>query len=188
MSPILGIYASQISGHLWAPSGAYDSIATVTVGAGGVSSVTFTGIPSNYTHLQIRGIVQQNTARAIPFRLNGSGSGYSDHQMYGNGSTTSSSAGSSNGYTSIARNTSTTDSTNTNMYSALIVDILDYANTNKYKTIRWMMGTNSNTGSNNTIEIGSGTWQSTTAVNEVDFITGASTFSQYSQFALYGVK
>ena len=30
--PILGVIASQISGHLFAPSGAYDSIATVTVG------------------------------------------------------------------------------------------------------------------------------------------------------------
>jgi hypothetical protein len=31
--PILGIMASQISGHLWAPEGAYDALSTVTVGA-----------------------------------------------------------------------------------------------------------------------------------------------------------
>jgi hypothetical protein len=32
--PVLGIIASQMSGHLFAPSGAYDSIATTTVGGG----------------------------------------------------------------------------------------------------------------------------------------------------------
>jgi hypothetical protein len=37
VSPILGIYASQISGHLFAPSGAYDSIATAT----GTGSTTY---------------------------------------------------------------------------------------------------------------------------------------------------
>ena len=35
--PILGIWASQISGKLWAPAGAYDALATVTVPAGGAS-------------------------------------------------------------------------------------------------------------------------------------------------------
>jgi hypothetical protein len=39
--PVLGIIASQMSGHLFAPSGAYDSIATTTVGSGGAASITF---------------------------------------------------------------------------------------------------------------------------------------------------
>ena len=34
-----GVVASGISGNLWAPSGAYDSIATVNVGSGGASSI-----------------------------------------------------------------------------------------------------------------------------------------------------
>ena len=36
----------------------YESIATVTVGAGGTSTITFSSIPTGYTHLQIRGIAQ----------------------------------------------------------------------------------------------------------------------------------
>ena len=52
----VGIYASQISGHLYGgPYGAYDSLATVTVPSGGVASVTFAGIPSGYQHLHIGG-------------------------------------------------------------------------------------------------------------------------------------
>jgi hypothetical protein len=45
MTPILGIMASQISGHLWEPQGAYDALSTVTLSAN-ASSVSFTGIPS----------------------------------------------------------------------------------------------------------------------------------------------
>ena len=44
--PILGIMASQISGHLWQPEGAYDSLATVTVGATSVATIEIAGIPS----------------------------------------------------------------------------------------------------------------------------------------------
>ena len=36
----------------------YESIATVTVGAGGSSSISFTSIPSTYKHLQIRAITR----------------------------------------------------------------------------------------------------------------------------------
>ena len=49
--PILGIIASSIQGS---KTTAYESIATQTVGAGGVASVTFSSIPSTYKHLQLR--------------------------------------------------------------------------------------------------------------------------------------
>ena len=48
--PILGIMASQISGHLSNPS--YESIATYTVGAGGSSTMVFSSIPQTYKHLE----------------------------------------------------------------------------------------------------------------------------------------
>ena len=83
MAPILGIYASQISGHLFAPSGAYDSIATTTVGAGGASSITFSSIPSTYTHLQVRITAKGNRGIVIEnayLTFNGdSGTNYNAH-------------------------------------------------------------------------------------------------------------
>ena len=49
--PILGIIASQDYNRV---TNSYESIATVTVGSGGSSSLTFSSIPATYTHLQIR--------------------------------------------------------------------------------------------------------------------------------------
>ena len=45
-------------------SNSYESIATVTVGAGGSSSISFTSIPSTYKHLQLRGIINSTKSGA----------------------------------------------------------------------------------------------------------------------------
>ena len=177
--PILGVIASQISGHLFAPSGAYDSIATTTVGAGGTTSITFSSIPATYTHLQIRcfGTIPAGSTN-IAVRFNGdTASNYWWHQLYGDGSTT----GSNNA-----------SSLTTFMYvspmntqpGAVIVDVLDYANTNKYKVLRGLGGADTNGAGG--ITMNSGMWNSTTAITSVT-IYGA-TYGQYSSFALYGIK
>jgi hypothetical protein len=54
MTPILGIMASQISGHLTPPS-SFESISTVTVGGGGSATLLLVQYPLHLTHLQIRG-------------------------------------------------------------------------------------------------------------------------------------
>jgi hypothetical protein len=56
MTPMLGIMASQISGHLVTNS--YESIQTVTVSTA-TPSITFSSIPATYKHLQIRGLEEQ---------------------------------------------------------------------------------------------------------------------------------
>jgi hypothetical protein len=66
MTPLLtGVFASQISGHLTPPytlTGNYDALGTVTVPSGGLSSVTFAGIPqTGYSHLQVRIMAVTNT-------------------------------------------------------------------------------------------------------------------------------
>ena len=53
-----GVVASGISGHLFTPTGRYESIQTATVDSAGTASITFSSIPSTYTHLQIRGIAK----------------------------------------------------------------------------------------------------------------------------------
>jgi hypothetical protein len=120
MAPILGIYASQISGHLFAPSGAYDSIATVTVGSGGSSSISFTSIPATYTHLQIRGISKMSSGASLYMQLNSdTGSNYARHYLNGNGSTTG--AGANSSFTNMFAGT-TANATST--FGASIIDIL----------------------------------------------------------------
>jgi hypothetical protein len=192
MAPILGIWASQISGHLFAPSGAYDSIATVTVGAGGASTITFSSIPSTYTHLQIRMMARSTSAGLdgsyFDIRLNGdSGSNYSYHALFGNGSSASAAGLSSQTASYLQRFASAGASSG--VFGAGVLDVLDYANTNKNKTLRTLGGFDGNSvyGS---IYLTSAVWMSTSAVSSIVLTadSGGANFAQYSQFALYGVK
>jgi hypothetical protein len=137
MTPILGIMASQISGHL--ETGAYESIATETVGGGGSSSITFSSIPSTYTHLQVRCVTRSSGAAANSvLTFNGdTGNNYASHWLTGNGSAASS--GSSTSRASMYIDILGANASGA-MWSADVVDILDYTNTNKNKTIRVLAG------------------------------------------------
>ena len=186
MAPILGIYASQISGHLFAPSGAYDSIATATVGAGGSSSIDFNSIPSTYTHLQIRYLIRSGgTNNDFSFGINGSFSiaNSSAHILKGDGSSATASALSSQNFISFANTISA--SLPSGQLQTGIIDILDYANTNKTKTVRHLFGSDQN-GSGYVI-LGSGMLNTTSAITAVNLFNGYN-WAQYSSFALYGIK
>lgn len=185
MSPILGIYASQISGHLYTLQGNYDALATVTVPSGGVSSITFAGIPqTGYSHLQIRFLHGTNPAGYdTGIRFNGdTGSNYSGHYL--GGSRSGSVASGSLGPKSFM-SCSFSGITNTT-FAAGVVDILDYANPNKNKVIRSFNGRDNN--GNGDMYLMSGAWLNTSAVNNITIVAPSATFIQYSSFALYGVK
>ena len=181
MAPILGIYASQISGHL-TPASSYASIGTVTVGSGGASSITFSSIPSTYTHLQIRGICQIASDPGLNFYWNGdtTHSNYYAHGLLGNGSSASAGNYSSNPF--LIYNTSSGSA-----FGAFVIDLLDYTNTQKYKVSRSLHG-NDNNGSGY-INLFSGLYKSTSAITSLTIQNEYSnTIAQYSSFALYGVK
>ena len=187
MAPILGIYASQISGHLVTNS--YASIATVTVGSGGASTITFSSIPSTYTHLQIRGISRSTyvgSGDGNYVQFNGdTGSNYAYHLLIGTGSSVVAAANSSYTYMYVG---DTTGSTSTSgMFGAFVLDLFDYTNGNKYKTLRTLNGNDQN--GSGSVRFVSGLWQNTAAVNAITInsLNGAG-FAQYSSFALYGVK
>ncbi len=178
--PILGTVASQFSGK---PFGSYESIATVTVGSESISTITFSSIPQTYTHLQVRTFQKTNSAGDLNFKFNNnSGANYSRHYLYGQGSGAAESGGSaseSQGY--IGYNPSST------YFQSAVIDILDYTNTNKNKTVRSLLGTDAN-GSGYILLTSSG-WFSTSAVTTLSFTQGlVNNFSQYSSFALYGIK
>jgi hypothetical protein len=196
MTPILGIIASSISGSI--SNNSFESIATVTVGSGGTSEVTFSSIPSTYTHLQIRWLARGSSSGSdqgsLAIRVgNGSvdtGSNYARHALEGNGASASSGASTSQTYATIAnipRNTY-----DSGMFGAGVVDVLDYANGNKYKTFRTLGGNDTNnTGTEKGIvSLYSGLWMSTSAINTIKFSVSGFTQSlaQYSHFALYGIK
>lgn len=191
MSPILGIWASSIQPSLSA--GSFESIATVTVGAGGTSSITFTSIPQTYTHLQLRWMVRSTYADVTSWQnmtfnaaFNSGTTGYVDHYLRGNGSTASS--GFENLQNKINYGESTGANSGANMFGVGIIDILDYSNTNKNKTVRMLDGHDQN--GSGAIFLRSGLWASTSAITSIYLGNSdySANFAQYSSYALYGIK
>jgi hypothetical protein len=194
MSPILGIWAS---GQQGAFTTAFDSIQTITVGSGGQSTISFTSIPTTYTHLQIRAMSRTNYASGTGGGIenyirvgNGSvdtGSNYTIHELAGNGSTARAGAATSQTKSLLGYSPRNADLANT--FGVYVCDILDYANTNKYKTFRSFAGHSMNGSADGDVELFSGLWMSTSAINTIEISTLAATnFTQYSTIALYGIK
>lgn len=169
--------------------GSYESIATVDVGAGGSSTITFSSIPSTYTHLQIRILARGSAANvygSIGLRFNSdTAANYSDHILGGDGASASAQADVSS--TSVNSAIITGGNATASIFGVGIIDILDYANTNKYKTTR-NLGANDQNGGG-ILRFASGSWRSTTAVTSITLTENlGSNFAQYSSFALYGVN
>ena len=178
MAPILGIWASQISGKL----SSYESIATAN--ATGQSSVTFSSIPSTYTHLQLRCFLNNSVGNiSTGLTFNGSGgTNYARHLLYGDGASALTAAS-----TSVPSSTFTQYSSSTsNIFHASIIDILDYTNTNKNKTVRSLNGVDYN--GSGSILFASAVWMVTDAISSLTVVTAASTWATGSSFALYGIK
>ena len=69
-------------------TGAMFEIGMVQVGSGGSATISFTSIPSTYTHLQIRlsAILSANDSPQIFFNNDTTSTNYNNHILQGNGS------------------------------------------------------------------------------------------------------
>jgi len=189
--PILGILASSTR----VAAGDFESIATVTVGSGGSSSVTFSSIPGTYTHLQIRGISKTNRGYSgnivdgFYVSLNSTGA-TKYHQINGFANGSVGANATEPIYT--IQNGSGTTAIATEVFGAQIIDILDYSNTNKYKTTRALWGADggANTWSGaGMIGLNSVLHSITDAVTSISFTPYiGSLFLENTTFALYGIK
>lgn len=156
------------------------------------SSVTFSGIPAKYTHLQIRWIAR-NTSNDVDgasenmrIQFNGiTTAKYPFHYLEGNGTSASASAGTTD--TSFFSARFPMSNATANAFGAGIVDILDYSNTSKYKTLRHLGGSDKNgsgyIGLYSGVEI-----NDTNAITSITMFPQLNNFVQYSHFALYGIK
>jgi hypothetical protein len=185
-----GIFSrSAMVGNTLIYPGSFESIASVDVGSGGASSVTFSSIPATYTHLQIRGIgraANSVTDENFVLQFNSdTGANYSLHNIYGTGSSVGANATTNFTASYFARTSGA--SSGASMFGAVVSDILDYANTNKYKTLRSLSGHDQNGSGYMTLM--SGSWRSTSAVTTITIKneTGLN-IAEYSSFALYGVN
>jgi hypothetical protein len=191
--PILGIMASST----FVSSSAFDSIATSIVGSGGSSVITFSSIPSTYSHLQIRYISKPSTATAQNLNItfnNDSSTSYSFDNTYGAGIASTISNYNSTAVAQMRIGNGSGSTYLANVFASGIVDILDYTSTAKQKTTRWINGYECNASSANVdygmVQFGSGGWFPSTiaAINRIDISAGTGNLAQYSVFALYGVK
>lgn len=191
--PNLGIIASSISGHLTPPYteiGDYDALAALTVPSGGIASINFNGLPSGYKHLQIRATVKTNRSDnqdVVRIRYNGDTSAsYSYHLLTSTGAAAGGDAGTSTASPWCAIIAGNLDAAN--MYGVMIADLVDYSSETKYKTLRALSGSDQNNSAGR-LYFASTLWRSLAPVTSIQITPlYGSLFSEFTSFALYGVK
>lgn len=186
MTPILGILASSRRS-----ANSYESIYATTLGST-QTNITLGSIPSTYKHLQVRILARTDRAVTLestfiylntdstPFPSNN----YNGHGLIGNGAAASAYFDGGNFLpTGVISGSSATS----NIFGALVVDILDYTDTNKFTTSRSLGGVDLN--GSGQVRLVSGLWRNTAAVNSITFTTnGGGSFIAGTQVALYGIK
>ncbi len=188
---MIGAILAGVYGDV-APQGDFESIATVTVGAGGSATVSFTSIPGTYQHLQIRLIARASIADSADhnivaaFNSDTTFTNYRTHVLDGDGASASSGTAQVSGFYASGGLTLGNSST-ASTFSASVIDILDYTNTNKNTTVRVLNGFDRNGAG--FIRFGSSLWLNTAAITQIDLSlrTGTS-FVQNTHIALYGIK
>lgn len=167
---------------------AYNLISTVTVGAGGASSIDFTSIPGTYTDLLVQFSTRGSNASVYIdtwIRVNGSSSGYLGKMVYSTTGTTTASATDSSG-TQLSWGLSVAASATANTFSNGQIYIPNYAgSTNKTFSIE-ESGENNATAAEQ--QVVAGIWSNTAAVTQVSLIPSTGTFVQYSTASLYGIN
>jgi hypothetical protein len=157
-------------------------------GTGSSGTITFSSIPSNYKHLQIR-LLARSTQTGVSnisalIQCNGdTGSNYARHTLSGDGASATASGTSSTSLMTLFRITAA--SAAANIMGVGIVDIQDYESTTKYKTLRSISGQDENgVGS---IRLQSGLWQSTSAISSLSIYLSSDSFTTTTSVALYGM-
>lgn len=178
--PALGVFSFP-----GAAAGDFQSIATVSVGSGGSSVITFSSIPSTYKHLQIRMAFKMSTNDWVFARCNSDSTytNYYTHYLEASGSAASSGNQQNSNITGMAIEYGQSNASS--VFDVAVMDILDYSNANKYKTARTLRGCDNN--GSGYVGVQSALWKDTSIISTLE-IRSAQSFNQYSHFALYGIK
>tara|TARA_R100001244_G_scaffold58606_1_gene49490 strand:+ start:639 stop:1160 length:522 start_codon:yes stop_codon:yes gene_type:complete len=167
-----------------------DVIETVTL-TGDVASVTFSGIPATFEHLQVRCATRAAGAAAgmaFFIEFNGSaGTAYSTHGMAGATSAIYGLRLTGEAKISVFNGTHGT-SVDASELAPLILDVMDYKNTNKNTTVQLLYGSAVTLTANERVTFGSGLWDSTAAITSIKFTPSSGDLVTGSTFTLYGIK
>jgi hypothetical protein len=168
----------------------HKKLQTVTVGAGGASSIEFTNIPQTYTDLVIKVSGRTNRSSILEnFNIqfnNNTTSNYVRRILFGDGSSgysnsqTDTTAGLDSSGINTAANATASTFGNAEVY------IPNYAGSNKKSVSGEAVGENNATSSYQ--QLMAGLWDNTAAITSIKIIpTQANNFVQYTTATLYGV-
>ena len=173
-------------------------IASNTVGAGGATTVTFTGIPSTYTDLYIvisaRGTFTNTFDQIyLQFNSDATAANYSQKWLLGTGSGVASGSSASfianfwtqrDALVTPASGVIPGANATANTFGNVIITIPNYAgSTNKSISLDGVGENNATLGGQQLI---SGLWANTAAINRIDFTLNTA-FVQYSTIYIYGL-
>jgi hypothetical protein len=166
-------------------------IASVTVGAGGASTIDFTSIPSTYTDLCILLSLRNNRTgfdrSTTTMRLNAdTGSNYSTRTVYAADGSVGSDSTSSGTYGTVGNSNSANNNANT--FTPFTIYIPNYAgSTAKSFSVEYAQESTTSTW---VIQMIAGLWNQTSASTSITLgdLQVSSSFVQYSTATLYGIK
>ena len=154
----------------------------IEVGSGGAASIDFTSIPATYTDLYLTLSARTDgTGNATNIEFNGSGTGYSNRSLQGNGA----SASSFGTYFSTIGNSN--DSTQTsNTFGSIGVMIPNYSSSTQYKSYS-SDSASENNATTAYMAIVAGLWSNTDAITSLSLTPVNGSWVQYSSATLYGI-
>ena len=167
----------------------YVALATATVTSGGTPNITFSSIPTGYTHLELR-YTARGTAAQVRTEL----------YLEFNGDTTTSNyktqvyrtSGSSIVREEVANyiygGSMLSANANSNFFGSGTITIPDFSSSSKKKASITNSGTNNGPSANGGSQIFGGTWSGTAAITQIKIIPTSGDIAQHSKFYLYGIK
>ena len=164
----------------------YTKIASSTVGSGGTALVTFLSIPATYTDLVLFASTRGSVAEdGFSVRVNNdSSTNYSFLQMNGNGSSTASSASTTQNALVGGRQPESGYTANT--FGNNQFYFTNYRNS--YNKPVAVDAVNENNASSVRNQLTASLYPQTTAISRLDVFPGSGLFVQYSTFYLYGIS
>ena len=165
----------------------YIKIASVTVGAGGASTIDITNIPGTYTDLVLFLSLksERNTQYDYPeIRFNDSTTSYSDRYIYGNGSSAASDTNTLIDYVIMGSASGTTTAL---VFSNDCIYIPNYTSSNnKSVSLDTAAEVNATT---NYMQLHAGLWSNTAAITKITIRNQFSLdWQEFSTATLYGIS
>ena len=167
-------------------------ISTVTVGAGGASTIDFSSIAGTFTDLQlvVSGRMDSASAQNLRLRFNAdTGANYINRQLYGDGvppAASDTTSGSGVYIADYAGGFLPGTSMTSNTFGSFVAYIPNYAGSTA-KSVSTDNVTENNATSNVRQTIGASRWTGTAAITQITILLTSGSFVQHSTASLYGI-